>query len=427
MNINTAMAYIKDTEKFGSRLGLHTITMLMNRLGNPERCLKTIHVAGTNGKGSTTAFMASVLKEAGYRVGTYTSPGVFSFHERIAVNGQPIDDDSIITNIKVIKPVIDQMIADGHSGPTEFELVTAMAIRHFAAEKCDYVILEVGLGGLTDATNFIPTPLLAVFTPIDYDHMQFLGNSLMEIASIKTGIIKPGGRVVTCEQAEEAMEVIKCTCDTGDNQLFVIPKEATKCLSLSPEALEVENKGRRFSLGMIASYQVDNVNLAIGALEVLRDELGVEISEEALKLGLEKARWAGRLEVIRQAPLTLIDGAHNAQSVRALKESLNVLYPNRRKIGVIGILKDKAIPEMVDDLCQIFDEVVLTQSQNDRAMDASSLNVAFYDAGFEGDITVTHTIEEATAYIQSLSLGDEDMVVYCGSLYQLGQVKEAYV
>ncbi|MDN5298289.1 MAG: dihydrofolate synthase / folylpolyglutamate synthase [Clostridiales bacterium] len=423
MRIEEAQQFIEDSAKQGSRLGLQSITTLLNQLDNPERCLKVIHVAGTNGKGSTCMMMASVLKAAGYRVGVYISPAVNGFHERIQIDGNPITDREIVEAVIPLKAAADRMET---LKPTEFELVTAMALYHFAAKACDIVILEVGLGGLTDATNAIPTPLVAVITPIALDHTQILGPTLAAIASIKAGIIKPGGITVTCQQDATVMNVLKCTAETEDNTLYVASPEGITTDRITAEGVVVNYRGVQITLGLAAAYQVDNANLAVSVLEKLETHYGYQIPLEAYQLGLSVVKWPARMERIGENPLTLIDGAHNPHGIKALADSLTAMYSKRHIIGVMGVLADKAVDEMLETILPVLDGIVVTQPANERALSAAALRVHIENGFKQSVLGEFECVSDAIAYVKTHCESDA-VVVYFGSLYFLGEVRKAYL
>ncbi|MBS7525679.1 bifunctional folylpolyglutamate synthase/dihydrofolate synthase [Fusibacter paucivorans] len=423
MRIEEAWQFIKDAEQYGSRLGLQSITELLKRLGNPERCLKVIHVAGTNGKGSTCMMMASVLKAAGYRVGVYISPAVNGFHERIQIDGNSITDREIVETVMPLKAAVDKM---GTVKPTEFELVTAMALYHFAAKACDLVILEVGLGGLADATNVIPTPLVAVMTPIALDHTQILGDSLEAIASIKAGIMKPGGITVTCQQEEPVMRVLKCTAETEDNTLYLASPDVLITDHITDEKVVVNYRGSKIALGLSAAYQANNANLAVNVLEKLESHYGYQIPADAYRRGLSEVKWPARMERIAERPLTLIDGAHNPHGIKALAQSLTAMYSNRRIIGVMGVLADKAVEEMLGTILPVLDGIVTTRPTSERALNAAALRMRI-ECDFETPVLGEfERVSDAIAYVKS-HFNSDVIVVYFGSLYFLGEVRRAYL
>jgi dihydrofolate synthase/folylpolyglutamate synthase len=424
MHIEEARQIIRDAEQRGSRLGLQSITELLRKLGSPERCLKIVHVAGTNGKGSTCMMIAAVLKAAGYRVGVYVSPAVNGFNERIQVDGEPIADREIARIMVPMKAAIESMTK---VLPTEFELVTAMALYYFAEQACDIVVLEVGLGGLADATNAIPTPLISVFTPIAMDHTQILGASLEAIASVKAGIIKPGGMTVTCQQDAAVMHVLECAADTEDNRLFIAAPGTVTAVRTAPEGIAVRYRDAELMLGLVAPYQVDNANLAVAVLEQLEAHYGYHVPLEAYVRGLSEVRWPARMERIAKGPTTLIDGAHNPHGVKALAKSLETLYPDRRIIGVMGVLADKAVDEMLTAILPVLDEIIVTEPPNERAMPAVILR-EHIEQVFKRRVAASYeSVLDAVSAVRAAYADEDAVVVYFGSLYFLGVVRSRYL
>ena len=345
MNYQEAIEYIHDTYRFGSKLGLQNIRRLLEKLGNPEKDLRVIHVAGTNGKGSVCSMLQSILTEAGYRTGLYTSPYIQSFNERIRIGNTMIPDEDLASITSEIKQAVDSMLQEGHPHPTEFEVVTAIGFQYFLREKVDVLILEVGLGGRGDSTNVIKKPLASVITPVDYDHMDQLGDSLEAIAGEKAGIIKQGCPVIVGKQDPKAMKVIKKTAEEKNAPYY----------SALPEKLIIHEsllQGQNFSVilngvaydqlrvALPGLHQVDNCLLVLKTLQVLQNSDMLQISDQALRSGLEKVRWMGRLEILQHNPLFIIDGAHNIAGARSLAGSIQLLLPNQKVTFITGMLSD---------------------------------------------------------------------------------------
>ena len=311
MNYQECRAYIDDSAKYGSVLGLDNMREMLDRLGNPQDAVPYVHVAGTNGKGSVIAYLYTTLTRAGYKVGRYISPTLYSYRERLEIAGEKISQEDFAKYVTEISRSIDQMTAVGMNHPTPFEIETAAAFLYFKEENCDLVLLETGMGGNLDATNIVKNTKLAVLVSISMDHMSFLGNTLGEIAEKKAGIIKPGCRVVTTKQKPEAAQVIADTC----NKLHV------PCVVSDPDeaVLEKESvfgqtfsyKGEEFAISLAGVYQKENAVLALNALEEL-DRLGWTTTMEQRKDGLLHTSWKGRFTVIHKKPLFIVDGAHNA-------------------------------------------------------------------------------------------------------------------
>jgi folylpolyglutamate synthase/dihydrofolate synthase len=346
MNYQDAIDYIHNTHKFGMKLGLDNIKRLLMHLGNPQNNLKFIHVAGTNGKGSTCAFINSILLEAGFKVGLYTSPYLEEFEERMRINNQNIPKDKLIYYVEYIKPIIEKIVDEGYNHPTEFEIITAIAFKYFCDENVDFVVLEVGLGGRFDATNVIESSLVSVITTIDYDHMDKLGDTLEKIAFEKAGIIKENGTVVSFYQKDEALKVIEEVSGLKNASLSVMDMNDVKIKESNSNHQVFDYKNyKSLKIGIIGKHQVYNASLSIMAVEKLK-QYGINISEDVIRRGLSKTKWPGRIEVISKLPLIVIDGAHNPQGMAVLKEALN-LFTYNRLILVIGMLKDKDTDSML--------------------------------------------------------------------------------
>ncbi len=437
------VAYINTPRWQHSVLGLERVEELLDRLGRPQDRLRFIHVAGTNGKGSISAYLATSLEEAGYTVGLFTSPYIRCFEERIRVNGQNIQPNELLRATYAVRNAAEAMEAQGLGHPTEFELMLAVALVHFVARGCELVVLEVGLGGRLDATNVISAPEVAVIARIGLDHTDLLGTTQTEIAEEKAGIIKAGTTVVSWPQDPEAQAIINARCEEQGCPLR-IPDFAV--LTIQP--LECERSGeelqcyRRFSYQdtpyrttLLGWYQPFNAVVALEALEVLRQK-GWSIPVAAVQAGLEKTRWPGRFELVDSTPVTLFDGGHNPQGAAALVESLEELsqcleqhgipggrHGSRERILVFGVLADKDWRTMVSLLAPPFQRVICFTPPNPRALAAESLAQGFQEeceaAGLDLLIECAASEEEALlrAWQQA---GEEGLVVLAGSLYSLG-------
>lgn len=399
--------------------GLGRIRELLRRLGDPQWALKFIHVAGTNGKGSVCACLASVLEAAGYRVGLNTSPHLERFHERIRVNGEEISDEALGAAVERVRSAAGDM----PEHPTEFELITAAAFLHFLERRCDAVVLETGLGGALDASNVIETPELAVLTAMGMDHTVILGPTLRDVASAKAGIIKPGGTVVSRGGCPEADEVFRRTCRERGAALTKL--DLTR---LTVRRLDLEGASFDFApwegltLPLAGAYQAENAALALTALEAL-GEKGWSIPEEAVRRGLAAVRWPGRFEVLGRDPVFLLDGAHNAHGMRAAAESLRTLFPGRKLTFLLGILADKDAGEMLDLLAPLAERVLVLRPDSPRAMDPAALCVLLAERGVEARpcASVETGLEAALA-----AAGEDGVICALGSLYLCGEVRSAW-
>ncbi|MBU0568525.1 bifunctional folylpolyglutamate synthase/dihydrofolate synthase [bacterium] len=340
MTYREAVSYLESFIRFGICLGLDNITCLLGLLGNPQDRLKVIHIGGTNGKGSSASFINSILNEASFKVGLYTSPHLLSFQERIRINSRPIPEKELIGLTSEIKALLS---SNPSLLPTYFEVATAICLSYFAKEEVEIAILEVGMGGRLDATNVV-NPLVSVITNVDLEHTDQLGKTIREIAYEKAGIIKEKGLVVTACEKEEALEVIKEVCSRKKAKLFRVGKE-----------IKIEGKDRirglhtryeNLKLPLIGEYQLKNAACAIGACELL----GQNISKETIIKGLANTCWPGRLEVLSRNPLLVLDGAHNPAAISALFGTIAREFRFENLILIIGILKDKDIPSMIEEI-----------------------------------------------------------------------------
>lgn len=369
------IAYITEPRWQQSRLGLERMTELMERLGNPQDKLQFVHVAGTNGKGSTCVFAASILQAAGYRTGLFTSPAILDFCDRIRVDGRNITPDQLRDVTLEVREQADAM--DDH--PTEFELMTAVAFLHFARSACDICVVEVGMGGRLDSTNIIKHPAVCAITPIALDHTAFLGDTIGAIANEKAGIIKPGARVVSAAQERDADTAIRKAVGRNDAQLRFV--RSSDVLGTSRDfSYYLEPTWEHFQLGMMGSYQPQNAALALEIVYALREE-GWDISDSAIRTGLADARWPGRFELLGQNPPFIVDGGHNPQGAQALVDSLAQWYPDRPVFFVMGVLADKDYRAMLDTVIAYPDTRAFftVEPPNPRALSAADLAAAIHE------------------------------------------------
>ena len=422
MNYREAMEYVERTSRYGISPGLDSIRELCRRMGDPQKGMKYVHVAGTNGKGSVSAYAVSVLVRGGYRVGRYLSPALFDYREEIQVNNRYITRKSLCRGMELLKENCDGMAAEGLPHPTMFEIKTALAFWYFREEKCDIVVLETGMGGLQDATNVVEDTCTAVITSISMDHMQFLGNTLAEIAAQKAGILKPGCRVVSAAQKPEVAEVIeKRAADLGCS-LTIADEGRASHVKYGLEKQRFDYgiwKGMEINLG--GQYQVGN---AVVALEVLRSlaEQGFTVSDEQLRRGMSEARWPGRFTVLGKRPYFIVDGAHDEDGARKLAESVRFYFPGKRLIFIMGMLKDKEYGKMLALTHDLADQIItLTPPDNPRALSAYEL--AQEAAKLHGNVTAADSLEEAVEMGRLLA-GKEDVILAFGSLSFLGRVME---
>jgi len=419
LSYSKAIDYLYGLQRFGIKLGLENIRHLMTVLNEPHRSFRSIHIAGTNGKGSTAAMVATVLAEAGFRTGLYTSPHLIDFTERIRVNGVPIppmEAARLTEKIRAASP--DRPV-------TFFEFTTAMAFLYFAESAVDFVAAETGMGGRYDATNVL-TPDVTVITPIDFDHQAHLGATLDRIAAEKAGIIKPSVPVVTSADRPEAVSVIRKVCRDLKAPLHRLGTEF-RVEGSSPQRFRFEGVRWSFSdlnCGLLGRHQISNAGCALAALELL-SQTGVPIGEDAVRRGLSSVRWEGRLERMPPAPsgaAVILDGAHNPAGARALREFLELARPSSpgRLILVLGILLDKDIDGILAPLVPIADEVVATHPRIERALAAEDLSRSLEK--YSVPVTVRDSLGEALRYAQSAAAAG-DLICVTGSLYTVGEAR----
>ncbi len=415
-----AAAYIHSHGWEAHAPGLDRIRELLRRLGEPQKSLRFIHVAGTNGKGSVCACLASVLEAAGYRVGLNTSPHLERFSERIRAGGEEISGGELGAVTERIRPAA---LACGEH-PTEFELITAAAFLHFLERRCDVVVLETGLGGALDASNVIETPELAVLTAMGMDHAAILGPTLRDVAAAKAGIIKPGGTVVSRGGCPEADEIFRRACRERGASLreLDLSRLTVRRLDLEGAAFDFA-PWENLTIPLAGAYQPENAALALAALEILREK-GWSIPEEAVRRGLAEVRWPGRFEVLGKSPVFLLDGAHNAHGMRAAVESLRTLFPGRKTTFLLGVLADKDTGEMLDLLAPLAERVFVLRPDSPRAMDPAALCALLAARGVEARpcACVEEGMEAALA-----AAGRDGIVCALGSLYLCGEVRSAWL
>lgn len=420
MDYQQSRAYVKDADKYaGGALDLTNIKELMNRLGNPQDQLKYVHVAGTNGKGSVIAYLYMTLSEAGYRVGRYISPSVYSYREKMEVAGRAVSREQFAGYVTRVAAVIEEMIAEGLAHPTPFEIETAVAFLFFAEENCDLVVLEVGMGGNLDATNIIKNTILAVLVPISMDHQSFLGNTLAEIAEKKAGIIKPGCSVATVGQKPEALKVIQEVCREKGADLTVTDLEAAKAVKEDFAGQILEYKGETYELSLAGSYQTENAALAIEALNIL-DKKGYPTTIEQRKKGLKDTKWNGRLTIIHRKPLFIVDGAHNPAAADMLEDSVRKYFKGRRMFFIMGVFRDKDYQYIIRKLCPYAEQIVTVETpDNPRALPAEELAEAIRLCN--PNVQAAESIRDAVDRVFAMA-GREDVILSFGSLSFIGDI-----
>ena len=414
MTEQEALEIISRQRRFHAASSLTWMRALMDRLGNPQDQLRYIHVTGTNGKGSTCTMLASVLEQAGYRTGKFISPYVLNFRERMQVNRVMISPKELVELVEKIHPVIQKLEQEGMD-VTEFEFVSAIAFTWFAQKQCDIVALEVGVGGLYDSTNVIPTPLASVITSISLDHTALLGDSIQEISREKGGIIKPGGiAVLAPDLAPEALEVLTEIALEEGSRLETADSSQARVVSDSLEGMEIQSGKLRFWLPLIGRHQVKNAVTALAVLEELRRQ-GWTISDQQIIDGMAEARFPARLEVLGQNPVILLDGAHNPAGITVLKEAIRHYLPGRKLVGLMGMMQDKDCNAVLQELSGLFAAVVTVTPDHPRAMDAADL--ARHWQGVCGCVqAVGQDFSQAVRLAMELA-GEDGAVVGFGSLF----------
>ncbi len=416
MTYDEALSFIHRVNPLFCNPGLERVRALCEALGNPQNEMKFIHVAGTNGKGSTSAMLDSILREAGYRVGLYTSPFILRFNERIRVDGEEISDGELAKITEEIRPIAEAM-ADK---PTEFELITAIAFAYFKQRGCDIVVLECGLGGRFDATNIVKTTTLSLITGISKDHTAILGDSIEKIAWEKAGIIKPGTPVVFGGENEEARRVIADEAAKLSAPLSFVDHEKIniKSFDLSGSLFDFGD-WQDMKIGLLGTYQPRNAAMVLSAVDEL-SRLGIYIPEDAVRRGLEKAKWAARFEIISSDPTVIFDGSHNAEGIRAAKESVLRYFGDKKVIVISGVLADKEYEKIAEDIAEIASEVFTITPENPRALTAEKYSEVIREKG-----AMAHpckSIGEALMRATDAANKENPAVVILGSLYTYGTV-----
>jgi dihydrofolate synthase/folylpolyglutamate synthase len=434
MDYQQAIDYINsytDYEKVGmphdpAFYDLRRVNELLSILGNPQRKAASVHITGTNGKGSVAVMIASSLTAAGYRTGLYTSPHFHTWRERVRVDGKLISEAELARLVTELKPQLEAVNERATYGKlTTFEFLTALAFAYFGQRGVRFQVLEVGLGGQFDATSVI-TPLVSIITPISFDHTDVLGTTLKEIAAEKCGIIKPESIVVTAPQPPEAAGVIREVCRKRRAKLLTVGKEVTwQGLSFALDGQRLRVQGRRDSyqlfLPLLGEHQLVNAATAVAALEVIADS-GFDISKENVARGFEKVSWPGRFQILSRRPLLVVDGGHNIGAARSLAQSIKQYLDYKRAILVMGTSQDKDVAGLVAELAPLFDQVIVTRSQHPRALAPATLAAEFARHGVRAQVVG----DVPSALLRALSLaGEEDLVCVAGSLFVVGEAMAA--
>lgn len=418
MNAEQAIAYIHSVCWKGSIPGLGRTQELLKKMGNPEKKLKFVHIAGTNGKGSTAAMTASILSKAGYRTGLYTSPYIYRFHERIQVDGVEISDEDLTEITEYVKPLADSMA----QSPTEFELVCCIAFEYFYRKKCDIVVLEVGMGGAWDATNVIEVPEVAVITNIGLDHTEYLGDTVEKIAETKSGIFKPHGHAVVYRSTPSVEAVYERVCAERDVSLRKADFDGLvlKAHTLEGQVFDCGSR-KNLVLPLLGDHQLHNASVVMSIADTLIGE-GWNVSEQNIYDGIRDVRWPGRFDIVCRKPLFIIDGGHNPQCIEALVKNIRDYLAGKKVVALTGVLADKDYADMYKPVMPLVDRFVCITPPNPRKLEAEQLAQYLRQAGAQAQAS-----ESILGGVkQAMDLAGEDGVVLCfGSLYSIGGIRDA--
>lgn len=423
MYYNEAISKINSLMLFGSRPGLDRILELLEMMGNPQDKLKYVHIAGTNGKGSTSKMISSVLISSGYKTGLFISPFIIDFRERIQINNEMISKQELTRCVEETYPLIEQLKEKGVI-ITEFEYITALAFKWYAESNCDIVVLETGLGGSLDCTNVVKDTLVSVITSISYDHTAVLGDTLEEIAGQKAGIIKENSTTVYFRQGDIADTVITNTATKQGNTITYADEIDIEITEKSIEHTKFTYNSNELTIHLIGQHQTKNARLALGAIEQLRKSYGFNITDNALTEGFYKAEMPARLELLCKEPVVLIDGAHNPNGMEALAEAIKQYLPNKKIVCIMGMLKDKDSNSSLEYLDGLIDSVITLEPDNPRKQTSEELAekaVKFFDMVYPMD-SFTDAIEKG------LDLATDDgALLVCGSLYLASELRPLIV
>ncbi|MGN0704889.1 MAG: bifunctional folylpolyglutamate synthase/dihydrofolate synthase [Lentihominibacter sp.] len=408
---------------------MERMNVLLGKLGNPQNDLQVIHVAGTNGKGSVCKYLEEGLAACGYSVGLYTSPFIEKFNERIRLGGQDISDEDLDEYTERVLTAVTEMVEEGYDSPTEFEVVTTIALLFYKEKKADITILEVGLGGKGDSTNVVPKPMICAITSISYDHMDRLGNTLEEIAADKAGIIKPGVPVISNVDAPEAARVIARTAYEKESRLYDVSKIKFSIAEETPFSQKVsmeiyETDYSDVEVSMTGRHQGENLKTALAVIEILRRERKIKVERSRLYEGLKRAVQPGRFEVISgnesSPPIIIIDGAHNEAGAKALEETVRTCFQDKKVLLVTGMLADKQVKEILDHFVKITKDIIITEPDNPRKLSVEKLDSKLREIGIAA--VKAADAAEAVAVAQSV-WNSYDAVIFAGSLYLIGDVR----
>lgn len=424
MNYREAMEYIEELKPLGSVMGLETMRQLCARLGDPQEQLQFVHIAGTNGKGSTLAYISTIMQTAGYRVGRYLSPTVREYRERFQINGRIITQSGLCNYLETVKKAAEAMAAEGLAHPTLFEIETAVAFLWFQDKSCDLVVLETGLGGALDATNVVNNTLAAVFSSISMDHMEILGETLEEIAQVKSGIIKNKCYVISAKQQPEVMKVLRQSALSQKGKFLTADVTRAKQIRYGVARQKFSyDRFKDLEISMAGQFQIENAALAVETVMALT-RCGLTVPEEKLRQGLLAAKWPGRFDVIAQKPFVIADGAHNEDAAQKLAESIRFYFTNRKIIYIIGMLRDKEYDKVIRATFSLASHIItVTPPIKERAL--SALELAQTAREYHSAVTAADSVQEAVEIAYLLTGKDKDAVIVAfGSLSYLGELMD---
>lgn len=418
MTIDETLSYIHSVSWLGSVPGLERICELLHRLGDPQLKIPAVHIAGTNGKGSTASTLSSILTKAGYRVGMCTSPYILSFNERMQICGENITDEELCEITEMVRPHADAM----ENSPTEFELVAAITFMYFAHKNCDIIIIECGMGGRMDATNVFTAPVCSIIMNIGLDHVNELGNTLSAIAKEKAGIIKDNCPTILYSQTAEVHSTVEAVCSEKNSALHISDLSSLSITDETILATQFDYKGKRYKTSLLGAHQAKNAAVAIEAIEVLRAR-GFAISDEALLAGMANVSWPARFEVLSQSPWFILDGGHNPQCAETVVHNLQTYFSGKKIVILTGVLADKDYNSLTDILNTVAHCYVATAPYYPRALSAEKY--AEHLAKYNKPVYMCPTIAEAVS--AAMNMAYEDTVICAvGSLYMAGDIHQCF-
>ncbi|MCC8022546.1 MAG: bifunctional folylpolyglutamate synthase/dihydrofolate synthase [Clostridiales bacterium] len=422
MHYEEAVHYIHARLKFGIRPGLERMERMLEELGRPQERTQFVHVAGTNGKGSCSAMLSCILQAAGYKTGLFTSPYVTDFRERIQIGGEMIPREHLAQAVERLRPII-QTLEAGDNAPTEFEVITALALDYFVRMGCEVVVLETGLGGRLDSTNIIPPPLCGVIMSISYDHMDILGGTLEEITAEKCGILKPGSRTVSYpKQPDCVLPIIRQAAQERNNSLYLPDTGALELSRQSLEGTRFTYRGKPYHIRMLGAHQAYNAVTVLECVRALRDA-GLHLPEDAVRRGLESAALPARMELLQDVPPVLLDGGHNPGCAESLLALLQTLFSGKRILCIAGMMRDKDYEGYLRTLSPVLSHLYTVTPDQPRALPAADL--ARCAAGFLPEATACASVEQAVGLARR-EQDAADLLLICGSFYLAGEARTLF-